>query len=359
MFANPPQWIIDLSNDSKRQLAWVIQSEGKNIAHQPLSDKSRKWIDKISDTLFDAKIPVYSSMKSDISPENLGKLIKIFKKSKFIDDIFIEIISNVTIKNSYKCLSNTNGHVTIDIVSAPDWPELDIKIIEGIFLVANILPKIFPWAKVAKYTHIQLIPCPVNKTFSSDGIWDPIHINSGFSSSEIVIWRRQEILKVAIHELLHLYSIDLSDEYFEKHDAFKTFENKNTPTNNTILEPRWNEGITEALATIIHISVMRHLYRIDLPHLYLMLDLERSHSKLMASLVYREKLPSNSRESTSVFSYFVIKALLIENLELLQDVLEKRSYQLFHQRVVEFIAGWSPIPNVPNSPFLRMSAIGL
>jgi hypothetical protein len=359
MFTNSVPWIMDLSSDSKRQLAWVIKTEGNNIVNQPLNAKSHDWIDKISNDLFYAKVPVYSFQKNNLTIENIVELLEIFKNSNFIDNSFVKIISDVTIKKSYECLSSSNGKILIDVISCADWPEISNKIINGIFLAANMLCEIFPWAKKNKYVHIQLIPCPINKTFSLNGEWNPIHINSGFSSSHIVIWRRQEILKVAIHELLHLYSIDLSDEYFKNHDIFKIFENNNTPTNNTISEPRWNEGITEALATIIHLSIMRHLYQTDSANLYLMLDLERSHAKLIASLIYNKYLPSESKESTSVFSYFVVKTLLLENLELFQEILEKRSYKLFHQKITPIIAKWHIIKNIKKAPFLCMSAIGL
>lgn len=353
-----PIWVKDLTSDSVRQVYWMIEQSPDDLKPIKPSDGSEPWLTSIYHHLTTAKIPKYSKTIANADKNEIDDILKLFEKSDFIDDVFSHAVSSSStlIKSSY--VINDKSAV-INIITSPEWPEVSKQIIDSIMLCTVELPKIFPWADPPPVTNILLIPTPIKKTYAVDGKWGPLNINTGYSDHGIVIWRRQEILKVAIHELLHLYGIELSTEYFQNPDKFKRIENTATPTQNMNNEPRWNEGVTEALATILHISILCRIHKLDLSNFYLQLQFEKTHVRLMGRTLYANHSVNETQESTSVFSYFIVKSLLLDNLQLFRKLLEGRSYEQFMEKIKILISQWVPSPGIDRAPFLRMSVLGI
>jgi hypothetical protein len=353
-----PVWVKDLTSDSIRQVHWVIEKSPDDLKPVRPSDGSEEWLTSIFTHLANAKVPKYSRTTIDGGKTEIDAVLKLFKKSDFIDDVFSQAVSSspTLVKTSY---IRDDKSAVINVITSPEWPEVSKQIIDSIMVCTAELQKIFPWANPPLVTNILLIPTPILKTYAVEGKWEPLNINTGYSDHGIVIWRRQEILKVAIHELLHLYGIELSTEYFQNSDKFKRIEDNATPTQNMNNEPRWNEGATEALATILHISILCRIHKLDLSNFYLQLQFEKTHARLMGTTLYTIYSVNESQESTSVFSYFIVKSLLLDNLELFRKLLEGRSYEQFMVKIKTLIAQWVPPTGIDRAPFLRMSALGI
>ena len=83
---------------------------------------------------------------------------------------------------------------------------------------------------VTSLVDVTVIACDVPKRFpeSASQILDQTHINSGYTERQgvppndrrrVVVYRTEELVKVLLHELIHLYDIDFHD-YNPVHDAY-------------------------------------------------------------------------------------------------------------------------------------------
>lgn len=154
---------------------------------------------------------------------------------------------------------------------------------------------------------IYLYLLPHKKYYPSDGgILSENNINSGSSNTytrEINIWRTEELFKVLVHELLHIYGFDYNiynntriDEYGSQ--LFGIRKNINL-----------NEAYIEALATLINSSIIG-------PNNYKkILDDEITYSIDKGKDVLEYLKKSQYNQDTSAFSYYVLKAALLSNIE--------------------------------------------
>jgi len=354
-----PEWLKDLSADSKRQMAWLVTEAGSDISIDKL-DQHEEILAPILSGVLGAKVPEYTTVSRDATDKDTGMVLKLFKESTFIDHIFTHQVETAQriLYTSYRS-RDTQPEVHIEVITSPEWPEVQSSIIESAFVVALTLPKLFPWAEVPKTTKILLIPTPVLKEFSYSGTWTSYHINTGYSDNRTVIWRRQEMLKVIIHELMHLYSIELSKQFYDNNKKWSKIETETTPVNNLNHDPRWNEGVTEALAVLVHSAMMCRIYNLGMKHYKLILEFERVHVRAMAAAIYSIKPVDETKETTAVFSYFVVRSLLLDHIETFMELLAKRSYSEFIARVTEWIDKWKPGKVRQTPPFLRMTCITL
>ena len=168
-------------------------------------------------------------------------------------------------------------------------------------------------------------------------ILDEIHVNSAFTTtcpvnSEIVIFRKEEWLKVLIHETFHNFGLDFSDSNTNncKKEILKLFPVKS--------EVNLYEGYTECWAEIINISfcsfhlIKKRSFELFINEFKLLMLYEIKYSFFQLTKVldfmglkYRD-LHSNTsysktsretlyKENTNVLSYYVIKTVLINNFQ--------------------------------------------
>jgi len=161
----------------------------------------------------------------------------------------------------------------------------------------------------------------INKKFKFLSIQN---INSGSSSSNnfIMIWRREELCKVLIHEIIHYLDIDV------KHD-----ENFNNLFNYNMGQIKYpiliNETITEIQAQFLHtiyISYLSmdktdntdHIYdTFKILYQYELIFSWYQFSKIMdyynIEKFKKKYLIKNFNQSTNVFTYYILKCLLTLN----------------------------------------------
>jgi hypothetical protein len=347
-----------LSRDSKQQIDWVFRNNS-TPAHVVPHEFEKLWSSILSS---DWSALSYRQSTRGITRENAVKLLA---RSDFTDRIFLDKLLKIQNLNATTYIASFAGRdVELVIVQPSDsvaWGEpVPEYIAAAIVRMALLLPSLVKCGGVPQLTQMTVFPVNIDKQQPIDGIWSPLHINTGVSAADfgIMIWRRQELLKVAIHELVHLYLADFGDSYFAAREHNMQFELRATPFRSR--EPRWNEGLTEAIATLAHIACVAKLADLNEIHCRTLYDIECAHVDTMCNSIFGTGF---IRESSSVFSYFVIKSLLIDkHADILSDFLHgSLDYGAFQKRISLAIANRSfeSKTAVSSAPTLRMSAIGL
>jgi hypothetical protein len=172
---------------------------------------------------------------------------------------------------------------------------------------------------------------------SKGDIFSPLHINSGFTRggcnpyNKIVIFRKEEWFKVLIHECMHAFKLDYSSLNNELIDAKiqTTF-----PIDNVNIKSF--ESYCEVWAIILNCmfhayfkhninfgkftTLFKSIYSIECHFSYYQMIKILKHMKLNYSDLHnKDKLSIYKRnalykENTSVFSYFVLKTILLQNI---------------------------------------------
>ena len=132
----------------------------------------------------------------------------------------------------------------------------------------------------------------------------------------INIWRKEEMLKVLIHELIHFHKFDFNYtdnqyEYLEK-------------TINNVVKitgvDRCNESYTESLAILIYLCVLCKMLSIDF-HTLLNMELNFLLYQVCKIIKYfggesiRDMFRITFNQNTSIRSYFIIKYMILCNLD--------------------------------------------
>lgn len=174
------------------------------------------------------------------------------------------------------------------------------------------------------------------KVLPNKGELGPVNVNSGFTSrdfsnntSSIVIYRKEEVMKVLIHEVLHAFDIDSKriNSQAEKPvaDFFKLTVKGRGHQHLSI-----NESFTDTYACILNVAVAAMLMSQDIvqrERIFLkLLRVETAHVCTMAAKVMKyvglelmsgDTIPQMSSlysENTHVISYYLLKALNMLNI---------------------------------------------
>lgn len=155
------------------------------------------------------------------------------------------------------------------------------------------------------------------KRFPTDGsILTPKHINSGFtipSNNLVVVYRKEELNKVLLHELTHLYDVDKGPiEKSVTEDVHRYFNMD--PSIRLLL----NESLTEFFAAIMNIlfASVEPFDNLDEKVVYKLLEKERVFMDIQAKRViaYTQLCVKNDvqkyREATNVIAYYVVKGAM-------------------------------------------------
>jgi len=157
-------------------------------------------------------------------------------------------------------------------------------------------------------------------------ILGPREINSGFAerNKKICIFRSEELNKVLVHELIHYLDLDL--HYVDFEDFYNFF---NISPNQKVL---LNEAYTEIIAILIN-SI------IDSPNItsnrtILNNELKFSFYQVAKILIFYDFTDANEffqantntkfKQKTSIFSYFIVKTLLLYNLNTFLELYYKK-----------------------------------
>ena len=164
-----------------------------------------------------------------------------------------------------------------------------------------------------------------------------IHINSGFcfgcqDIGDIIIYRKEECLKVIAHELCHALGIDKKIHNVNS-QFIKNFYNLKS---NIIKNLNLYEVIIEYCASIFYINVLSFLnskmsyklykiivskiYKYELTHFMFQCVKILNYNKTnYSSLIKKNEYNNNYNEKTNVFSYYILKMLLFYNKKIIDE----------------------------------------
>jgi hypothetical protein len=180
------------------------------------------------------------------------------------------------------------------------------------------------------------------KEITSNNILTPININSGscMIGEFVNIWREEELEKVLFHELQHFYSCD-----FHSHN--KNYNQINTfiKSNFDIFEDdKSNESINEMMAILLHMIYQSEKLNmeIDMIYSYEMFFTLFQIAKIIRFFngnSYAELFKSNPnhikiKQTTSVVSYYIIKGILLFNINSTMDFLNKVNLKIDNSQIL-------------------------
>ena len=169
--------------------------------------------------------------------------------------------------------------------------------------------------------HIKIILTPIHKTFPTVPVL-PASINSGQTDpnkNEIIIFRKEEWLKVFIHECFHLFCLDFCDVQFNAVPLFKQLYHVNG-------DFLIFESFTELWARTVNISIISYhtkdnityeeyeqLMKINLQveRVYCIAQMNHLLHKMgytYEDLIYKRK--PVLKENTNFFCYYILTSVL-------------------------------------------------
>jgi hypothetical protein len=255
---------------------------------------------------------IYSNESHDVNPEVLGgkymskKVHDNIKKNLHIKVDQHYIFDNTTVYLSVYCKDRTYQF-------------------EQLYNILNFYIHTLNKVQHKPELRIILYLCEKKKVFPrrDDIVLNEDHVNSGvtmFNEHErcVVVYRKEEIMKVLLHELIHCYEIDFHNYNF-KHDRHlirkfriqvqKPWKNVNTPL-------ALYESYTDSLACYGH-AITYCLFKqhnkntVDLNrNIDSVLLSETNHYLRIAAKVYKF---SKLMEDTHCFSYYIAKAAIFRN----------------------------------------------
>jgi hypothetical protein len=213
---------------------------------------------------------------------------------------------------------------------------INMRLIQHMFQIIIILKNIFNRNNINQ-TIIYFETNKKKKFPSKYKILGPNEINTGLTlldlkkNGNIILFRKEEILKVLIHELIHS---NLIDEKF-------IFSNENTYLNKILCSNYnivLNEAFTETLATILNIYYIHIVKKLGKGELNKMLKNEIKYSNLISSKIFKyyniekiddilikNKCSNIFSQNTNVFSYYILKNILLNNHIRFGEILDNNS----------------------------------
>lgn len=308
--SNDLLYIIDKNID----LSKITEFRWKNIKHDyPLCYKNdipydqfikKHQLKQINlENNYELLIKKYTENLSD---EILSLLVD-FQNGYFISlDIKLYVENNID-----KCFKYQFDHM--DLYYFTD--KLSKKLLKHIYTISLWIYNLNPLYKI-KFIFFDT---PLKKELNQESKYlSSQHVNSGasLSGSYLMIWRREEITKVLIHELIHYLNIDL------KYD-----KNINKIIKNNIGAYKYpiliNESITEILTQFLH-SVYISIYQKGslLDNVKTIYNYEQifswyQFSKIMnffnISNFNQDLINQNFNQTSNVFAYYILKSILTIN----------------------------------------------
>ena len=339
----------------------------KNTNHN-LYNKFQKHNFKILNTIYNNEYNNLSNINSTRTSYNSHSLI--YKKlvyniynnhlenNKYIDSkINAHIISEPGNLLKYNILIASKT-ITINIIKYSDkltrsdyikFDKLVKKIVLQIHLISN-LTSATHCCNNSFNIYLFLTPFKRELTYNEDIVLGEKHANGGFcygcmSECNIIIYREQEVFKVLTHELLHTFGIDKSLWRFNRlpnaNNNDSTIYNKFLDNFNLsqVNDLAVNECLVEFWATFLNSVLYSFLYvketnlsnfnkqtklynqifekviKYEILHSIMQTAKILNYNKCKYSDIFNKKSPNMYRESTHIFSYYILKLGLLFDYE--------------------------------------------
>lgn len=331
-------------NDLKLLIDLDIINEIKKLNISKSKNYSKIENSILIDNFDNQIINKYNSKMKDILNENYdlynfldesfygNKLNCKFVSSRIIRDI----INKLNVKTIYDS-KNRN----IIIFSNETIDDKLIEKIDSIFNFFDIITK-----KNNNY-HLEIFLSSKKKYLNENyGLFLPDNINSGATlpGKFIYIFRKEELIKVLFHELVHYLNLDM----IEYQDEFKSLYHK-INLDADMINP--NEAYTETLALLL-LNIWEYYYlNLDIDINYyvnkkLTIELGWSYFQICKILKYfgcynsYEDLFTNKcifKQKTNVLSYFFLKTYFLQNINLILKDFKINSLYVNYSKIKSII----------------------
>lgn len=144
------------------------------------------------------------------------------------------------------------------------------------------------------------------------------NVNSGSclnsdNFSKINIWRKEELLKVLVHELIHALCYDRYSDTNEIIEHYKKTYNVSSNIMNT------GEAYTEIWANIVNCYLITKIYKMGEESFYHFLSLEKAFCLFQAHKIFHltelSKKQIDINKDTNVLAYYIIRMELYNNID--------------------------------------------
>ena len=209
------------------------------------------------------------------------------------------------------------------------------EIVNNILIIVTIMYKInneIIKGKVNKL-NLNILLGKQRKYIYNTNNFSPININSGSCMRGVFVnvWREEELEKVLFHEILHFFKCDFH-EYHNKYSELREFIGKTFDIDG---DDKVNESLNEIMANCINMQYQSIKLNMSLDLIY---SYEIYFSLFQIAKIisfykgqdYESIFKSNPnhitfKQTTSVLSYYIIKGLLLFNINQTLDFLNKNS----------------------------------
>ncbi|MBA42660.1 MAG: hypothetical protein CMF62_01450 [Magnetococcales bacterium] len=237
-----------------------------------------------------------------------GSLIR-KNSNRFIALDIINFIEQNT-SSIYKFNSPFNNNINITT-----FETLDRDLVNQIFTILLFMKELGK-GKIIKNLNIILTPLK-KKIYLLNGFLSQYNVNSGscYPRHSIEIWRKEEILKVLIHELVHYYELDFNPSY-PNYNLLITYLNQMFN-----IEGKINpfEGYTDTLAILLHSHFISEITNISFEKILLY---EINWSCFQCAKIinifkgdsYQSMFDITIKQKSNILSYYILKASLLCNI---------------------------------------------
>lgn len=296
---------------------------------------------------------------------NYDQIFDEIKTNEKLVKLFNEMLQIGKPRENLHEMLHKNNFVGIDTIQLSEILDLEEYVIENDFStiklyceknqnIEEIILKILTIVTIMHEINQEIIKTNVNKLnlniflgkqrkeITSNNILTPININSGscMRGEYVNIWREEEIEKVLFHELQHFYSCD-----------FHTY-NKNYNEINTFIkgyfdifeDDKSNESINEMMAILLHLIYQSEKLNMEIDMIY---SYEIFFTMFQIAKIirffngnsYAELFKSNPnhikiKQTTSVVSYYIIKGILLFNINSTMDFLNKVNLKIDNSKIL-------------------------
>lgn len=238
-------------------------------------------------------------------PDKIKQILNKFQNGYFADlDVKLYVENNINNCNYYQFQHMNFYYFYNDMI--------DDQLLIHIYLISKWIYIIKPKNKI---TFIYF-DTPLKKEYNGEEFkyLSSQNINTGLSSDDyIMLWRKEEILKVLIHELIHYLDMDIKHDE-ELYDIIKYNIGK---IDYPILI---NESITELQSQFLHtlyLSIFikgNHYENFKMMYNYEQIFSWYQFAKIMKFYNIKDynvnNLINNFNQTTNVFSYYILKSLM-------------------------------------------------
>lgn len=271
-----------------------------------VNDRGFKELDDLYKHLRKIKLLKFRLIKDYSEKLNYNSI----EKSRFISDNIIKEINNLLNKREIELQIGT---ITV-IININSKEEITNDIINIIVSYIRFVCSLSSSKKNKLILNYYLTG--EKKVLEEDVLLGPKEVNSGacFSygmESKIDIWRKEEILKVTIHELFHALCYD---EYDDTYDIIEYYQNMYGITSDKV---NTREAYTEIWANILNCFLISQMSDKDNYKCFKrMINIEKEFSFFQANkILYMIDSYKNINEKTNILAYYVIRAELYKNFK--------------------------------------------